>query len=206
MAYITTTADLRKSGFTAREILRSCLPFGPWQLLLPGVILRKSTPPTRLDKLHAAQAYAGPNSVITGADALSRQGAAVPVPRHIHVLQGKNNRRTHPGILFERTARPPAVVEKDSLRLADPARATVDMARRESDPHAVVAVLDAVLRPGLCTPEALAHELDHGTQRGTALVRQALNALRAARPTPAPPARRGRGGSSRPRARTFEHT
>lgn len=177
MAPIATTADLRKSGFSPREILRRCTPSGPWQQVLPGVVLQKPSPPTRLDRLRAVLFFAGPSSVITGADALSRQGASLPLPRHIHVLAGKNVRRAHPQILFERTNRPPTVVECDGLRLAAPARATLDLARRETNPRAVVEFLDAVVDARLCSPADLHAELQVSSRRGTALVRQALRHL-----------------------------
>ncbi|NKE63154.1 hypothetical protein FXN61_43105 [Lentzea sp. PSKA42] len=177
MAPIATTADLRKYGFSSREIQRHCTPAGPWQQLLPGVFLQKPSPPTRLDRLRAVLSYAGPESVITGADALSRQGAVLPVSRHIHVLVGKNMRRAHPWVLFERTNRPPGVVERNGLRLADPPRAALDMARRETNPRAVVAILDAVVDARLCSQRDLHEELRWSSRRGTALVRQALRHL-----------------------------
>ncbi|MGW6930397.1 hypothetical protein ACWGE0_10045 [Lentzea sp. NPDC054927] len=177
MAHIATTADLRKSGLSAREIQRHCTPVGPWQRVLPGVVLQKPSPPTRLDRLRAVLSFAGPESVITGADALTRQGAVLALPRHIHVLAGMNTRRAHPSILFERTNRPPGVVERDGLRLASPARATVDMARREANPRAVVEILDAVVEAGLCSAGDLRAELERSSRRGTALVRQALRHL-----------------------------
>jgi hypothetical protein len=177
MTPIATTADLRKSGFTPREIHRHCLPAGPWQQLLPGVVLQKPSPPTRLDRLRAVLSFTGADSVITGADALSRQGAAVSLPRHIHVLAGRNARRAHPWILLERTNRPPGVVERCGLRLATPARATVDMARRETNPRAVVEIVDAVLDARLCSPADLHDELQRSSRRGSALVREALRHL-----------------------------
>ncbi|SER78672.1 hypothetical protein SAMN05216188_115186 [Lentzea xinjiangensis] len=177
MTLIATTADLRESGLSPREVLRRCAPLGPWQQLLPGVVLQKPSPPNRLDRLRAVLFFLGLSSVITGADAVVRQGAAVPLPRHIHVLAGKNARRAHPGILLERTGRMPAVVEKDGLRLAAPARAAVDMARRETNPQAVVQILDAVVDARLCSPGDLHEELRQSSRRGTALVRQALRHL-----------------------------
>lgn len=174
MTPIASTADLRKSGYSAREIVRHCAPVGPWRQVLPGVVLQKPSPPTRLDRLHAVLSFAGPESVITGADALTRQGATLPLPRHIHVLMGMNKRRAHPSILFERTNRPPSVVERDGLRLAHPARAALDLARRETNPRAVVEILDAVVEARLCSPRDLREELGLGSRRGSALVRQAL--------------------------------
>ena len=86
-------------------------------------------------------------------------------------------RRAHPWILLERTTRPPDVVARDGLRLASPARACLDLARREPNPRAVVAILDAVVDARLCTPGDLREELERGSRRGTALVRQALRHL-----------------------------
>lgn len=177
MAPITTTADLRKSGLSPREIQRHCTASGPWQQVLPGIVLQKPSPPTRLDRLRAVMSFAGPDSVITGADALSRQGATLPLPRHIHVLAGKNARRAHPWILLERTTRPPDIVDHAGLRLATPSRAAVDLARRETNPRAVVSILDAVVDARLCSPRDLHEELQRSSRRGTALVRQALRHL-----------------------------
>ncbi|WP_143022733.1 hypothetical protein [Lentzea jiangxiensis] len=174
MSSITTTADLLGSGLSPREIRRHCAPAGPWQQLLPGVVLTKPSPATRLDRLRAVLSFAGPSSAITGADALTRRGAVLPIPRHIHVLAGENSRRAHPGILLERTTRPPGVVERDGLRLVEAARAAVDMARRETNPRAVVQILDAVVGARLCSPGELREELRVSSRRGTALVRQAL--------------------------------
>ncbi|WP_434450284.1 hypothetical protein [Lentzea sp. E54] len=177
MAPIATTADLRKSGISSREAQRHCTPAGPWQQLLPGVFLTKPSPPTRLDRLRAVLSFTGPSSAVTGADALVRQGAVVPLPRHIHVLAGMNARRAHPSILLERTSRPPGVVERDGLTLVKPARAALDLARRETNPRAVVEILDAVVGARLCSPGDLLDELRLGSRRGTALVRQALRHL-----------------------------
>ncbi|MET9227180.1 hypothetical protein [Lentzea sp. NPDC003310] len=174
MTTIATTAELRKSGLSPRQIHHRCTPAGTWQRLLPGVVLTTPSPPTRLDRLRAVLSFAGPGSAITGADALVRMGAAVPLSRHIHVLAGENTRRAHPWILLERTTRPPDVVERHGLRLAGPARATLDLARRELNPRAVAEIVDAVLEAGLCTPAELSAELRAGCRRGTALVRQAL--------------------------------
>ncbi|GAB2856713.1 hypothetical protein [Lentzea nigeriaca] len=184
MTPIATTADLRESGLSPREILRHCTPAGPWQQVLPGVVLQKPSPPTRLDRLHAVLSFAGPSSVITGADALTRQGASLPLPRHIHVLTGMNTRKAHPWILFERTSRPPTVVELNGLRLAHPARATLDLARRATNPRAIVEILDAVVDARLCSPADLHEELLAGCRRGTALVRQALRHLYPLRDSP----------------------
>lgn len=177
MAHIATTADLLESGLSTREIHRHCAPSGPWQQVLPGVVLQKPSPPTRLDRLRAALSFASPDSVITGADALVRQGAALPLPRHIHVLAGKNTRKAHPWLLVERTTRPPTVVERAGLRLAAPARACLDLTRRETNPRAVVEILDAVADARLCSPGDLHEELEQSSRRGTALVRQALRHL-----------------------------
>jgi hypothetical protein len=177
MARILRSADLRESGLSPRELQRHCTPTGPWQEVLPGVVLQKPTPPTRLDRLRAVLFFAGLSSVITGADALSQQGASLPLPRHIHVLAGKNMRRSHPSILVERTTRLPDIVERNGLRLAAASRAALDLARRSTNPREVVAILDAVVDARLCSPGDLHEELARGCQRGTALVRQALRHL-----------------------------
>ncbi|MGW6448586.1 hypothetical protein [Lentzea sp. NPDC055074] len=177
MTHIATTAELRESGISPREIQRHCTPAGSWQRLLPGVVLTKPSPATRLDRLRAVLSFTEPSAVITGADALVRQGATLPLLRHIHVLAGSNVRKANPWILLERTTRPPDVVERHGLRLAPPARAALDLARRELNPRAVVEILDAVVDARLCSPRELREELRVSSRRGTALVRQVLSHL-----------------------------
>ncbi|WP_186763244.1 hypothetical protein [Lentzea tibetensis] len=193
---ITCTQDLRKAGVSPLVIASRCRA-GSWQQVLPGVILRKRGHPTRTERLHAVLAFA-PGTIITGVDALREQGAPLPEPDLIHVLQGPNQRLNGQGLVFERTSRPPDTVHHNGLRLAEPHRAAVDAARREPDPMRVLRLLGTAVSFGLCRIDRLRAELDAGTTRGTATARKALTAL----------AHQYSAGSfpSMSRACAFEHT
>ncbi|MEV5429207.1 hypothetical protein [Streptomyces sp. NPDC052701] len=56
---VMTTAQLRSHGLTAAEAAARCRPGGPWQQILPGVVLLHPGPPTGEERLHAVLLYAG---------------------------------------------------------------------------------------------------------------------------------------------------
>ncbi|MDV9177700.1 hypothetical protein R6V09_47225, partial [Streptomyces sp. W16] len=55
---VLTTAQLRAHGVPAAEVNEQCRPDGPWQQLLPGVVLLHPGPPTGEERLHAVLTYA----------------------------------------------------------------------------------------------------------------------------------------------------
>src|SRR6266540_6052772 len=83
---VIRTADLLRTGLSSYAIAARCRPSGPWQRVLPGVVLMSSAAPTRSQRLHAAVAYAGDGAVLSGADALRLQGIIVPCPPEVLVL------------------------------------------------------------------------------------------------------------------------
>ncbi|WNV82574.1 hypothetical protein [Umezawaea sp. Da 62-37] len=176
---VTSTADLVKSGVSRYTIDTRCRPGGPWLRLLPGVILLTPGLPTRRQRVRAAALYTGPDSLITGVDALHSHGLhPLPLPSRVHVLQRPNQRlNSHDFLLLERTARRPPATTKDDLRLATPARATLDAARREQHPLRLHQLLAAVLRAELTTAAELLEELDAGSKRGASAPRTALRML-----------------------------
>ncbi|WP_320773027.1 hypothetical protein [Streptomyces sp. CRN 30] len=54
---VLTTAQLRSHGVTAAETDEQCRPGGPWQRILPGVVLLRPTPPTSEERLRAVLLY-----------------------------------------------------------------------------------------------------------------------------------------------------
>ncbi|MGY1997242.1 hypothetical protein ACR31U_12765 [Streptomyces rochei] len=56
---LMTTAQLRAHGVSAAETNERCGPGGPWQQLLPNVVLLHPGPPTSEERLHAVLLYAG---------------------------------------------------------------------------------------------------------------------------------------------------
>ncbi|GAA2670516.1 MULTISPECIES: hypothetical protein [Actinosynnema] len=176
---VIRTVDLRASGVPSHVIEARCRPGGRWQRVLPGVVLLSADPPTFLQRLRAAQAYAGPGSVITGVAALRAQGVrGLPDSGRVHVLQPESRRLTgYDYVFLERTTRLPQPVRGHGLSLAPPARAVLDAARREPHPLRLHHLLAAVVHAGLCTAQALLTELDAGSRRGTAAPRATLHTL-----------------------------
>lgn len=56
---VVSSRMLREHGVTAAVANERCRPGGPWQMLLPGVFLLHSGPPTSDERLHAALLYTG---------------------------------------------------------------------------------------------------------------------------------------------------
>ncbi len=173
---IVTTAELHDAGLSRGMITTRCRPDGPWQRLLPGVVMLAKGTPTRRQQLRAAVDYAGQDSVISGEDALTAHGLAAVTPQHPVRLLVPTSKRLSPRefVVPERSTRVPQPVFVDELPFAPPARAAIDVARGAPDVMALRSVLAMVLHDGLCTPTELSAELDAGNQRGSAAVRAAL--------------------------------
>jgi hypothetical protein len=170
---VTTIAELRAHGVTSHAITTRCRPSGPWQRVLPGVVLMSSARPTRRQRLRAAIAYAGPGSVVSGVDAMRAHGVDVPLSPDVLVLAPAGRRLASRSYLpVERTTRPPAPTVRAGLPYAPLARAALDVARRAADREHLRALLASVI--GQCTVTELRAELDAGSQRGSAAVRALL--------------------------------
>ncbi|MDT0615151.1 hypothetical protein [Streptomyces lancefieldiae] len=55
---LMTAAQLRRHGVSAAETNEQCRPGGPWQQILPNVVLLHPGPPTSEERLHAVLLYA----------------------------------------------------------------------------------------------------------------------------------------------------
>ena len=172
---VITIAELRAQGMTSHAIAARCRPSGPWQRIMRGVILMSASPPTRRQRLRASIAYGGPAAVVSGVDAMRAHGVDVPPVRDVLVLVPANRRLACTAYLVvERTTRPPRPVVLADLPYAPLARATLDAARRAADHRQQRALLAAVA--GQCPVPVLRAELNAGSQRGSAAVRELLSA------------------------------
>lgn len=172
---VISSAELRAAGVSNHAMSARCRPSGPWQRLLPGVVLLTSARPTRRQRLRAALAYAGPEAVVSGVDAMRAHGVDVPEQADMVVLVPAWRRLSSRAYLtVERTTRPPEPVWRAGLPLAPLVRATLDVARRVPDHEQLKALLLAPVRAGACTVAELRAELDAGNQRGSAAVRALL--------------------------------
>lgn len=175
---VIRTAELRAAGVSNYAVSARCRPSGPWQRVLPGVVLMSTGTPTRRQRLRAAVAYAGAGCVLSGVDALRGHGIDVPLAPDVLVLLPAERRAVSRSYLtIERTTRPPEPVWRDGLPLAPVARATIDAARRERDRRRLHALLRAPVEAGACGIDELSAELAAGSQRGTAAPRALLAEL-----------------------------
>jgi hypothetical protein len=176
---VVRASELRANGVPGSAIVVRCRPGGPWQRLLPGVVLMSSAEPSRRQRLRAALAYAGEGAAITGLDAASLDhDLGVRTHDEVQVLIPASRRTTTNGyVVVERTTRMPSLIERDGLRYAPMPRAVVDAARRERDAVRLRALLSGPIRFGACSVSALRAELDSGNQRGSAAPRAALRSV-----------------------------
>ncbi len=175
-----TVAHLETLGVPQGTSYRRCLPGGPWQRLLPGVVLLRTGEPTRRQLVEGALLHCGDQAIVTGVEACRRQGlkrAAQPGER-VHLLLPLHLKTTSTGyVLVERTKRMPVPVRSGGLTLAPPARAVLDECRRLRERPPIRALLaEAVQQLGV-DPAELAAELEAGSKRGTALPRSVLREI-----------------------------
>lgn len=181
---VISTATLHAAGVSSGTVGYRCRPGGPWQRLLPGVILLSENAPSRRQLVAAAMVYAGPGAVLTGLDALQAYGLRLPPTRDVHVLAPADRRLANARpVLVERTTRIPDPIARDGLPCAPPARAVLDAARRLTDAETIHHLLSRAVHDALCTPGELRTELASGSQRGSARVRGLLRGFTARQDT-----------------------
>lgn len=175
---VATTAALQSAGVSESSISRRCRKGGPWRRVLPGVVQLGTEPLTRCQLLRAAVAYAGPDAVITGADALAVWGVDVRLPPRVRLLVPADRRVADRALVaIERTSRLPKPIYKDGLPIVPPVRAALDVARTADDLVDLRSVLALTWLHSLATRAEMELELAAGNQRGSNEVRAALREL-----------------------------
>ncbi|GAA3437313.1 hypothetical protein [Kutzneria kofuensis] len=175
---VARAEDLVELGLCASSVYRRCRPGGPWQRVLPGVLVLGNSPPTPPQLVQAALRYAEPDGVLTGHHALLLHGmrSAPPLPYNaVHVLvpKGRSLKGT-PEVLVERTTRMPKAVMRKGFLVAPLERALLDTVRGFGHVEQVRPLLtEAVWLRGLA-PKLINAELDAGNGRGSALPRRVL--------------------------------
>jgi hypothetical protein len=169
--------QLVRMGVPEGTVYRRCRSGGPWQLLLPAVVLLSSGTPTRDQLVTGALRYAGTDALLTGLEACRRHGVRRG-PRAddtLHLLVPHDRQPRSTGyVVIERTQRLPQAVVRLGVPLAPVGRATVDAARRLTDPAQVAELMADTVQRGLCTVSELAGEVDDAQRRGTAVPRGVL--------------------------------
>ncbi|ROP40865.1 hypothetical protein [Saccharothrix texasensis] len=170
---VATASELLGLGLPSGELAARCRPRGPWQHVLPGILLLAPTPPTRAQLVCAALRYGGPHSLITGVDALQLHGLrALPATGPVQILV---DRALEPAakVRVTRVSRLPAPVLRRGFLTAPLARAAVDTAKSLHQRDDLRAVLTEVMRHG-GVPVA---ELRAGLARSSEQARQVLSEL-----------------------------
>ncbi|MFI9805801.1 hypothetical protein ACIHEJ_15785 [Streptomyces sp. NPDC052301] len=182
---VLSTAQLRSHGVTTAELNDRCRADGPWQLLLPNVVLLHPGPPTSEERLHGALLYAarestpgvpvqptaeGPHrpfyaeAMITGLAALTLYGFSSTPPllalERIDVLVPRLRRLRSTGyVRVLRTPSLPTPRTVTGLPVAPVPRALADAVAELTDAQAVRRLLTEAVRAGLCEPAAVVKEL-----------------------------------------------
>ncbi|MFG1672136.1 hypothetical protein [Streptomyces sp. Y7] len=185
---VMTAARLKSHGVAPAEISEQCRPGGPWQQILPGVLLLHPGPPTSEERLHAVLMYASrertpgvpaqpdadseghagpayPEVMITGLAALTLHGFSATPPLTaldtIDVLVPRMRRLRSTGCA--RVLRAPALPaprQVTGLPVAPVPRALADAVAELTDAGAVRRLLTEAVRGGHCEPASVVRELN----------------------------------------------
>jgi hypothetical protein len=184
---VMTAAQLRSHGVSSAETNEQCRPGGPWQQLLPGVILLHPGPPTGEERLHAVLMYAAKEraagvpaqpgaeqphaptyaeAMLTGLAALTLHGftSAPPLMSQdkLDVLVPRLRRLRSTGCArIVRTTSMPAPQQVTGLPVAPVPRALADAVAELSDAGVVRRLLTEAVRGGHCEPAAVVRELNN---------------------------------------------
>ncbi|MFH8368907.1 hypothetical protein [Streptomyces sp. NPDC018031] len=185
---VLTLRQLRAHGVAPSAVTARCRPGGPWQLLLPGVVLLRSGPVTDEERLHAALLYtvgrapepagdpAAPGAdagrppdrygpaMITGLAALALHhfASAPPLPSldQVDVLVPRTRRLRSTG--YVRVVRGPSLPPPEDVAgvpTAPVPRALADAVDRIPEAAVVRGLLLEAVRGGHCEATAVVREL-----------------------------------------------
>jgi hypothetical protein len=174
---VVSRGQLLTLGMTDKVMQYRVRVGGPWQVLLPGVYLGASGTPRLVQKEMAALLYAGPGSLITGPIALMHH--SIRSERDLDTIDVlvpvERQRRSAGFVRLQRTARMPArITSSGPVRLALVPRAVADTVRQLTSLKDVRAVVADAVQLGRCMVSELAHELNTGPVRGSAMLRLVL--------------------------------
>jgi hypothetical protein len=196
-----TPLSPRPQHHLAVEADARCRPGGPWQQLLPGVVLLRPGPPTSEERLHAVLLYTArertegvvpvqpgpgaperPEAMITGLAALTLHGVtgAPPLPslEVIDVLVPRQRRLRSAGwARIVRTAALPEAQSVTGVPVAPVARALADAVAGLTDAKTVHRLMTEAVRGGHCEPTALVRELRRARLLGRPHVVDAVESL-----------------------------
>jgi hypothetical protein len=181
---VAAVRDLVALGHSERTVYRRCLDGGPWQRVLPGIIMLFTGQPTVDQLVHAALLLAGPEAMVTGIEGCRRHGLRRgPLKRadhgngrpEVHVLVPRSRQvRSVEYLHVERTERLPGSIIRGGVPLAPLVRSCTDAARRLRSAAEITELFSEPVQRSLCTANMLWEELHAGSRRGRALPRAVL--------------------------------
>lgn len=172
------SAKLRRLGVGAKTIVDGTTG-GPWQRILPGLVLLHNGQPTRHERNTAAVMYGGTDVMLSGRAGLALHGfgASTQTTDTLLLIPDERNRKDSKFVVVERTTRLPEATTKRGLPVAPIDRCLLDASRRISDLRQCTALIAEVVQRGGAEIRALMRELDEGSSRGSAVPRRALHDL-----------------------------
>lgn len=173
---VLTHGQLIEAGVPRSTIVTRISPGGPWQRLLPGVVLCHNGTATRRERLLGAVKYGGSQALLTGSAALGVYRIRASVSGRVHLLIPNSSQRTsHHFVTVERTRHLPEPVVINGLPLAPIARSVIDDCRRGDALNDVRAVVAEVIQRHRCRPDDLQNALAKAATQRTALTSVALH-------------------------------
>ena len=178
---VVTRRDLLALGLAPATISNRTGLRGPWQRLLPGVVLTHRGIATRRERELGALAYVGDGAVITGAAALRAHGVdAVPTGRTVHILApAARQRRSFGFVQIDRSRRMPDAQVVQGLPYAPVARALVDTCRHLEDLDRVRELVAEVIQRQLCSVADVVTEVRSAARQRTRLARHVVREMSA---------------------------
>lgn len=173
---VVTHWEFRRLGVPISTVTARIGPGGPWQRILPGVVIAHRGQPTHRERVLAALSFAGEHAILTGANALAEHRVrGVQRTSTIRVLVPHTSHRKsfwYAGV--QRTRRLPEVCVRNGIRCAPVARALVDECREQDVLDDVRELVAKVIQRRGCSVRTLLAELGATARQRTALPRQVL--------------------------------
>ncbi|MGU3437320.1 hypothetical protein ACNHUS_30455 [Actinomycetes bacterium M1A6_2h] len=174
---VITPKELRSFGVSQSSIVSRCLPDGPWQRLLPGIVLLHNGPPSDRQRMIGALAYGGSESMLTGLAGLVSYGYRAAASSVAILVPHETRRKPYGFVDVDRTRRMPDSIDRGYLQVAPVHRCVVDAVRRTKEESSCLDLLATAVQRGGTSVEELAIELSECSTRGTALPRRQLRKL-----------------------------
>jgi len=126
---VIRTSVLRKMGVGAKTIVDRTAG-GPWQRILPGLVLLHNGPPTWTQRVTAAVMYGGGEAMLTGRAGLALHGYSTSAhhSQTMLLIPHGSHRKDTSFVSVERTWRLPGAVRKSGLSVAPLDRCLLDAA------------------------------------------------------------------------------